>query len=867
MAQIDTLTNVGAVVSTDLALILRGGANVLGTFGSLVGQNATAVTITGGTVNGTVIGGVTAAAGSFTTGAFSSTLGVTGAATIGGDIIGGAAGNPAVVTLNRAVKLDSTTSGHKVGINFSVADGVSNHRSVLYLDDSTGDTVIDRASTSGAMQFRIRQNGTDQFALSTTGAATFSGAVTLGSGIANNTIHLNNSTADMYLGISGGGLFGYASGAISAAFNSSAVPMGIGTAAAQDLILGTGSTARVTIDGTTGAATFSGNVGVGSAPTAWLDVAKDGNNTGTQFRVYDEEGAAPAIRTYTVSDPAGTLINSYYAVGGAPYVRYSDFVANNAASVATTMRFITKNAANVYSTGLTLNDSGAATFSAGITATTGTFSGVINGAGQSGGLVLDGAGTADNTIQFAGTGGNYYLGTNGSAGNRWVGSSAYAATFGSAGAYGLELATNNTVRLAISAAGAATFGGVVKASNLTTSGDSLYFLNDTNATATSYINFYGYQGGVTQFRNTVIANGKGTSILTLDGATKAANFSGNVGIGISNPNRKVVINDAADAYTLELRQDSAYNSGNQTGILFGAKYNVAGSNADVASIRGGKENTTDGDFGGKLAFYTRANGGSDTERLTISSTGAASFSGDTAAKHGTFFSGVAGEEIQISLGHSAGNMWTLGRENAVTGDLLFKDGGTSEKMRLTTSGNLLVGTTTAGAKLMVKSNATALLGFGVYGDTTGDTTYNIAQFGKYDNNSTTSQVFINFVINNGAAANGQINANGSGAVAFGSWSDRRLKENITDLPSQLANITALRPVEFDYIESEGGGHQLGFIAQEVEEIYPDLVGERQDGMKTLSGMGKMEARLIKAMQEQQAIIEALTARIEALEGA
>jgi hypothetical protein len=113
--------------------------------------------------------------------------------------------------------------------------------------------------------------------------------------------------------------------------------------------------------------------------------------------------------------------------------------------------------------------------------------------------------------------------------------------------------------------------------------------------------------------------------------------------------------------------------------------------------------------------------------------------------------------------------------------------------------------------------------------------------------------------------NGQINANGSGAVAFGSWSDRRLKENITDLPSQLANITALRPVEFDYIESEGGGHQLGFIAQEVEEIYPDLVGERQDGMKTLSGMGKMEARLIKAIQEQQTLIETLEARITALE--
>ena len=71
MAQIDTLTNVGAVVSTDLALILRGGANVLGTLGSMVGQNSTAVTITGGTIDNTVIGGTTAAAGSFTTGTFS----------------------------------------------------------------------------------------------------------------------------------------------------------------------------------------------------------------------------------------------------------------------------------------------------------------------------------------------------------------------------------------------------------------------------------------------------------------------------------------------------------------------------------------------------------------------------------------------------------------------------------------------------------------------------------------------------------------------------------------------------------------------------------------------------------------------------
>ena len=76
---------------------------------------------------------------------------------------------------------------------------------------------------------------------------------------------------------------------------------------------------------------------------------------------------------------------------------------------------------------------------------------------------------------------------------------------------------------------------------------------------------------------------------------------------------------------------------------------------------------------------------------------------------------------------------------------------------------------------------------------------------------------------------------------------------------------ALRPVEFDYIESEGGGHQIGFIAQEVKEIYPDLVGERADGMFTLTDMNKNDARLIKAIQEQQATINALTARVVALE--
>jgi hypothetical protein len=135
---------------------------------------------------------------------------------------------------------------------------------------------------------------------------------------------------------------------------------------------------------------------------------------------------------------------------------------------------------------------------------------------------------------------------------------------------------------------------------------------------------------------------------------------------------------------------------------------------------------------------------------------------------------------------------------------------------------------------------------------------------KYDNNTTTSQIFFKFIINQSANGSGQINANGANACAFGTYSDARLKENIEPLSSQLDNILALKPSEFDYIESEGGGHQIGFIAQEMQEVYPDAVGERSDGMLTISGWDKTTARLVKAIQEQQAQIEELKAAIAEL---
>jgi len=188
-----------------------------------------------------------------------------------------------------------------------------------------------------------------------------------------------------------------------------------------------------------------------------------------------------------------------------------------------------------------------------------------------------------------------------------------------------------------------------------------------------------------------------------------------------------------------------------------------------------------------------------------------------------------------------------------------------ERMRIDSSGNVGIGTSPA-YKFHVESASTSSAAALMRTTTAGDSGINGLMVYKTDNVSTAgSNYFIGFFINNGATASGRIASNGANAAAFFSTSDINLKENIVDLPSQLDNILALRPVEFDY--KDGSGHQIGFIAQEVEQIYPDNVFTDPSGIKFLGDMSRNDARVIKAIQDLNAKVEALTARVAALEAA
>lgn len=108
------------------------------------------------------------------------------------------------------------------------------------------------------------------------------------------------------------------------------------------------------------------------------------------------------------------------------------------------------------------------------------------------------------------------------------------------------------------------------------------------------------------------------------------------------------------------------------------------------------------------------------------------------------------------------------------------------------------------------------------------------------------------------------------ATTYNTSSDYRLKENIVPMTGALAKVAALKPVTYKWKADGSDGE--GFIAHELAEVVPQCVtGEKDavdaEGKPVYQGIDTsfLVATLTAAIQEQQAIIQTLTARIEALE--
>jgi hypothetical protein len=196
-------------------------------------------------------------------------------------------------------------------------------------------------------------------------------------------------------------------------------------------------------------------------------------------------------------------------------------------------------------------------------------------------------------------------------------------------------------------------------------------------------------------------------------------------------------------------------------------------------------------------------------------------------------------------------------------------------MRITSGGKLCVGATStiftnSGNNITssVSSGGQAVLE--VSNNSTFDASPSINCF-KSSATTNSDARFIQFYASNGSTAMGGIVGNGTSNVQFASISDAREKENIVTIKNSLNKILKLNPVEYDWIKT--GEHiKAGFVAQQVEEIFPEYVVEnmsndREEKRKGLTGgmTSGIIAHIIKAIQEQNQLIENQNQLIENLE--
>jgi hypothetical protein len=244
----------------------------------------------------------------------------------------------------------------------------------------------------------------------------------------------------------------------------------------------------------------------------------------------------------------------------------------------------------------------------------------------------------------------------------------------------------------------------------------------------------------------------------------------------------------------------------------------------------------------------QVSGGSTTEIRLISSgdltAGAASFvryGGSNNANSGYIGYGGAGSQIDL---------W-----NNLAGSIVFGTNA-AERVRINSGGDFLVGTTSTVAGGGGHRAVIAFAG--------GVTQYGLGFRPAADN--TVTATFSN-------AANGLVGSiyTTSSTTAFNTSSDYRLKNTIAPMTGALARVAALKPVTYKWNVDGSAGQ--GFIAHELAEVEPGCVtGEKDavdaEGNPRYQGIDTsfLVATLTAAIQEQQAIITALTARVEALEG-
>jgi hypothetical protein len=327
-------------------------------------------------------------------------------------------------------------------------------------------------------------------------------------------------------------------------------------------------------------------------------------------------------------------------------------------------------------------------------------------------------------------------------------------------------------------------------------------------------------------------NAAGTFLAGIDG-------SGNVGIGTSSPVASLDVVAGADDRLLVT---------NSSGDTFLSSVNAANTAYNGLALNGSE-----------VKLFTNA-----SERMRIDSSGnvgiGTSSPSDVLDVFGSILSSGTTQNRSLRLVNNSGTFEISHRADisatiistsatplilSSSAELTFSSAG-SERARLDTSGNLLVGTTTA---------------IGAGSNTANNFTFSPASGYAWLSVSDSGGVFVQrqndnsvFTFLRAAATVGSISVTAS-ATAYNTSSDQRLKENITDAPA--GNIDDIKVRSFDW-KADGSHQDYGMVAQELEAVAPYAVtkGQTEDDMWSVD-YSKLVPMLIKEIQDLKAEVAAL----------
>jgi hypothetical protein len=348
--------------------------------------------------------------------------------------------------------------------------------------------------------------------------------------------------------------------------------------------------------------------------------------------------------------------------------------------------------------------------------------------------------------------------------------------------------------------------------------------------------------------------------------------SGNVGIGTNSPTANLVVtqsgNTPTSGFSSSQWQGCFVNTGTTTSI---ARVGIYSGNATTALLNFG--DADDADIGG-LAYDNSDNSlairTNNAEAMRINSSGNVGIgtSSPQAPLHAR--NGSSGVSSFISgtraiIEGTATTYLTIAAPNTSVSGILFADPDDSdngfikydhsasgvmsfgsagtERMRIDSSGNLLVGKTSSGTEFSAKGTQLNQDG-GTYFCRDADPAIHVT---RLTNDGSVVTFF-------SATQVGNISVTAS-STAYNTSSDERLKENITDAPA--GNIDDIKVRSFDW-KADGSHQDYGMVAQELEAVAPYAVtkGETEDDMWSVD-YSKLVPMLIKEIQDLKAEVAAL----------